>query len=223
MFEKNSDLYFEETASCSAFSSTRRLASSTSSFLRSTSMFCSARRLACLPRSSLELLSCSWRACRSCAWDWDCLSRFSVRVLASIVFSTSPMLSISWSRNAWWVALKGLKEASSTTALTDHALAEAEVIRNVLTLLVAVSGLIDEHRLATLFEAGHRVEDAMLRRYERRELGEDHARDSGQVALALEHAREALEVGLQPVLLGVLARRIAQVADHLVELVLQHG
>ena len=49
MFEKNSDLYFDETASCSAFSSTRRLASSTSWFLRSTSMFCSARRLAWLP------------------------------------------------------------------------------------------------------------------------------------------------------------------------------
>ena len=45
----------------------------------------------------------------------------------------------------------------------------------------------------------------------------------GQVALTLEHAGEALEVGLQPVLLGVLARRLAQVADHLVELVLQHG
>ena len=44
-----------------------------------------------------------------------------------------------------------------------------------------------------------------------------------QVALALEHAGEALEVGLQPVLLGVLARRLAQVADHLVELVLEHG
>ena len=43
----------------------------------------------------------------------------------------------------------------------------------------------------------------------------------GEVALALEHAREALEVGLQPVLLDVLARRLAQVADHLVELVLE--
>ena len=43
----------------------------------------------------------------------------------------------------------------------------------------------------------------------------------GEVALALEHAGEALLVRLQPVLLDVLARRLAQVADHLVERVLQ--
>jgi len=48
----------------------------------------------------------------------DCLSRFSVSVFASIVFSTSPILSVSWSRNAWWVGLKRLSEASSTTART---------------------------------------------------------------------------------------------------------
>ena len=54
MFEKNSDLYFEVIASCSAFSSTRRLARSTSAFLRSTSVFCSARSLAWRSRSSLE-------------------------------------------------------------------------------------------------------------------------------------------------------------------------
>src|ERR1039458_2884794 len=101
MLEKNSDLNADETASCSAFSSTRRLARSTSWFLASTSMFCSARRLACLARSSLELRRSSWRDCSSWAWDWACLSRFSVRVLASIVLSTSPMLSVSWSRNAW--------------------------------------------------------------------------------------------------------------------------
>ena len=63
----------------------------------------------------------------------------------------------------------------------------------------------------------------MLGRHQRRQLREDHARDRGQVALALEHAGEALEVGLQPVLLGVLPRRLPQVADHLVELVLEHG
>ena len=119
MFEKNSDLYADETTSCSAFSSTSRLARSTSWFLRSTSMFCSARRLACFARSSFELRSSSWRDCSSCACDCDCLSRFSVSVLASIVLSTSPMLSVSWSRNAWWVALKRLNDASSITARTE--------------------------------------------------------------------------------------------------------
>ena len=39
----NSDLYFDETASWPAFSSTRRLDSSTSWFFCSASMFCSAR------------------------------------------------------------------------------------------------------------------------------------------------------------------------------------
>ena len=57
----------------------------------------------------LQLLAC----------DCDCLSRFSVRVLASIVLSTRPMLSVSWSRNAWWVTLNGENEASSTTARTE--------------------------------------------------------------------------------------------------------
>ena len=45
----------------------------------------------------------------------------------------------------------------------------------------------------------------------------------GQVALALEHAGEALPVRLQPVLLDVLPGRLAEVANHLVELVLQDG
>ena len=44
-----------------------------------------------------------------------------------------------------------------------------------------------------------------------------------QVALALQHAREAREIGLQPVLLGVLQRLILQVADHLVDVVLERG
>ena len=40
-------------------------------------------------------------------------------VLASIVLSTRPMLSGSWSRNAWCVTLNGENDASSTTARTD--------------------------------------------------------------------------------------------------------
>ena len=63
----------------------------------------------------------------------------------------------------------------------------------------------------------------MLGHHERRELGEDQVRDLVEVALALEHAGESLEVGLQPVLLDVLPRRFAEVPDHLVELVLQDG
>ena len=39
-------------------------------------------------------------------------------MLASIVLSTMPMLSVSWSRNAWCVGLKRSNDASSITALT---------------------------------------------------------------------------------------------------------
>ena len=46
------------------------------------------------------------------------LEEFSVRVLASIVLSTMPIDSMSWSRNAWWVGLNPSNVASSRTALT---------------------------------------------------------------------------------------------------------
>ena len=49
------------------------------------------------------------------------------------------------------------------------------------------------------------------------------ARDRLQVALALHQARDPREVRLQPVLLGVLLRRLAQVGDHLVDAVLELG
>ena len=40
-------------------------------------------------------------------------------MLAPIMFSTTPMLSVSWSRKIWWMALNGLNEASSITAFTS--------------------------------------------------------------------------------------------------------
>ena len=52
------------------------------------------------------------------ASDCDCLSRFSVRVFASIVLITMPIDSVSWSRNAWCVGLKRSSEASSITPCT---------------------------------------------------------------------------------------------------------
>ncbi len=41
-----------------------------------------------------------------------------MRVLASIVLITMPIDSVSWSRNAWWIALNPSKEASSSTPFT---------------------------------------------------------------------------------------------------------
>ena len=101
MFEKNSDLYFEETASCSAFSSTSRLACSTSSILALRPR-CSGR-----PDGSPALRDPRW----SCAAPpgataapapGTATARAGSRsaVVASIVLSTRPMLSVSWSRKA---------------------------------------------------------------------------------------------------------------------------
>src|SRR5712691_9477996 len=67
----------------------------------------------------------------------------------------------------------------------------------------------------------HAVEDAMLRVDQRGKLGQDHLGHGHRVALALQHAGESREVGLEPVLLGVLLGRLAQVADHRVDVVLE--
>jgi hypothetical protein len=117
MFARNSDLYFEVRASCSAFSSSALRACSTSWFFRSTSTFWSARSLAFSWSSWFVFWSsCCW-LCSSSASDWDCVRRFSVRMFASIVFKTMPIDSISCSRNTSWVGLKRSNEASSSTAL----------------------------------------------------------------------------------------------------------
>jgi len=118
MFARNSDLYLEVSVSCSAFSSSDLLASSTSLFLASTSSFCFTRRSALSCNSSLVLLSSSCCIFNSPASDCDCASNSSVRVLVSIVFKTIPILSVSWFSNSRWVSLNTSSEASSITAFT---------------------------------------------------------------------------------------------------------
>ena len=119
MFAMNSDLYFDETDSSLAFSSTKRLASSTSWYLPSTSRFLSASSAACSASPWFDSCSCSWRDWSSCACDRDCSSSMSVTDVAATVLSTRPMLSASWSSSDWWVGLKAEKEASSITARTE--------------------------------------------------------------------------------------------------------
>ena len=118
MLARNSDLYLEVSASCSAFSSSAWRACSTSLFLRSTSWFWWARRRALSCSSWLVCCSSSCRLPSSDASDWDCLSRSSVRVLASMVLMTMPMDSVSWSRKASCTGLKWSSEASSSTPRT---------------------------------------------------------------------------------------------------------
>ena len=119
MFARNSDLYFEVSASCSAFSSSAWRACSTSWFLRSTSWFWCASRRAFSCSSWLVCCSSCWRLCSSSASDCDCVSRSSVREFASIVLITMPIDSVSWSRNAWWTGLKRSSDASSRTPRTS--------------------------------------------------------------------------------------------------------
>ena len=67
------------------------------------------------------------------------------------------------------------------------------------------------------------IDRSLLRVDQRRELGEQHLADGVQLALALEHAGELREVGLEPVLLAVALGGLAQVGDHRVDVVLQLG
>ena len=45
--------------------------------------------------------------CSSCVSVCDCSSSSSVRMFAMIVLSTTPIVSMSWSRNVWWISLNG--------------------------------------------------------------------------------------------------------------------
>ena len=107
-------------------------------------------------------------------------------------------------------------------ALPDESHTYRELLREVLALLVPICRLESEH-LLTRDTTSHRIEDAVLRRHEWRQLGQDHVRHCREVPLTLEQARKSLEVGLQPVLLRVDPRRLTKVADHLVQLVLEDG
>jgi hypothetical protein len=67
------------------------------------------------------------------------------------------------------------------------------------------------------------VERALHRLDDRRDLAHDHLRHGAEVALALQPAADAGQVGLQPVLLGVDVGGRPQVRDHLVDVVLELG
>ena len=118
MFARNSDLYFEVSASSAAFSSSARRACSTSAFLRSTSAFCSASSLALVPSSSLVCWSSLWRDCSSTVSCCDCVSRPSVRIVASMVLKhDADALRELLEEGEVDLGVKRWSEASSMTAL----------------------------------------------------------------------------------------------------------
>ena len=102
-------------------------------------------------------------------------------------------------------------------ALTDQALADAESIRDAFALAIRVSVGQLENRSALV--GIHQEECALMRGDQGRQLRHDHSRNGFEIFLALHHARKFREVGLEPVLLLVLLRRLFQVHDHLVDVV----
>ena len=103
--------------------------------------------------------------------------------------------------------------------LTDQPLAEAEAVAEMLPLREGVGCHHLQHRPVAI--GLDRVENGLLGIHQRSDLGQDHVRYGCEIALALQHARELGEIGLEPILFRVLERRIAQVADHLVDVVFQ--
>ena len=57
--------------------------------------------------------------------------------------------------------------------------------------------------------------------HQRRQLGQQHPADRGEIALALQHAGELGEVRLEPVLLGVALGGDSQIVDHGVDVVFE--
>ncbi len=100
-------------------------------------------------------------------------------------------------------------------ALADQSLAQPEAVGHALALAIGVGGGQFQHRGSAI--AVHEKKGPVMRRNQRRQLRHDQARNRIQILLPLHHAREARQVGLEPVLLGVFARGLAQVADHLVD------
>ncbi len=118
MLARNSLLYFEASASCWARSSSSWRACSISMFLVSMSRFCWASSSAFSSSSALERWSSSWPTCSSVASRCDSVSRASVRALATMVLTLTPIVSTSCSRKSRWVCVNLLRLASSITPRT---------------------------------------------------------------------------------------------------------
>ena len=109
--------------------------------------------------------------------------------------------------------------------LLDGALAdETFADENVLGLVgpLRVTGEQTEHPFVVV--AGfHLINRALLRAHERRQFGKQHLPHREQISLPLQHARKFRKVRFQPVLLLVALGRLAQIADHRVDVVLEFG
>ncbi len=125
MLARNSDLYFEASDNCWARASSSWRACSIWRFFASMSRFCAASRDALSSSSALECCSSSCWLCSSAERAWssavrrcDSARSSSVRALATIVLTFTPMVSISMSRKSRLIWLNGATEASSMTPRT---------------------------------------------------------------------------------------------------------
>ena len=67
----------------------------------------------------------------------------------------------------------------------------------------------------------HLIDHALLCVHQGRQLRQQHPTDGRQITLPLQHAGEAGQVGLEPILLRVAVGREPQVVDHRVDVVFQ--
>ncbi len=125
MFARNSDLYFDASASSRARVSSSWRACSICRFFASMSRFWVASSAAFSSSSALERCNSSCRTWSSPDRDWssparrcDSASSSSVRALAMMVLTLTPMVSISCSRKSRWMSVNRCTDASSITPST---------------------------------------------------------------------------------------------------------
>ena len=99
--------------------------------------------------------------------------------------------------------------------LPHQSLADHETVRDVLPRPIRVAR--DETEVRRPAFGVHDEEGAVVRGDQRGQLAHDQPRHGLEVLLSLHHAAELREVRLEPVLLLVALRRLAQVGDHLVD------
>ena len=117
-------MYWLARASCCAFSSRPRRASSISRFLISMLRFCSESSAAFSSSSALVRCSSADWSCSSPASRWDWASSSSVRRLAWMVLSATPMVTTSRSRKVRCSSENGVDRAelddAERLALEQH-------------------------------------------------------------------------------------------------------
>src|ERR1700674_1575175 len=89
--------------------------------------------------------------------------------------------------------------------------------------VLAVACKRGEERHLRRFFRSHLVDDTLLGAYQRRQFRQEHASHRSQIALSLQHAREAGKIRLEPILLRIAIGSETEIVDHGVDVVFQLG